>query len=55
MTNASNGESIADKVKLNKDNNLEWTMDIGANASKELLIKWTVEHPPTDKIEYKQV
>jgi hypothetical protein len=39
-------------VKLNKDHNLEWLVQIPANEKRELVIKWKVEHPAHEKIEF---
>ncbi|PIC27709.1 hypothetical protein B9Z55_019881 [Caenorhabditis nigoni] len=31
-------------VRMNKDHNLEWTVKVAPNSSKDLVIKWIIEH-----------
>ncbi|CAP36296.1 Protein CBG18975 [Caenorhabditis briggsae] len=31
-------------VRMNKDHNLEWTVKMAPNSSKDLVIKWIIEH-----------
>lgn len=52
-SSAANGAAVK-TVKLNKDHNLEWTLQIPANEQRELVIKWKVEHPAQEKIEFRQ-
>ncbi len=40
--------------RLNKDNNLEWDMVIPGGKTKTLQIKYSVDHPKNDKIEFKE-
>ncbi|KAK0414108.1 hypothetical protein QR680_007150 [Steinernema hermaphroditum] len=40
---------------LNSDNNLEWTAQIKAGEKKELNIKWQIEFPSNEQIEYKEL
>ncbi|XP_074653815.1 protein F37C4.5-like isoform X3 [Tubulanus polymorphus] len=39
------------QVRLNKFNNIEWDLEIPANESKELTLKYTVEHPTTEEVD----
>ncbi|CAI2353983.1 unnamed protein product [Caenorhabditis sp. 36 PRJEB53466] len=41
-------------VRLNKENNLEWTMRLAPNTTKDLVVKWVVEHPKGQKIDLKE-
>ena len=39
-------------VKLNKQNNLEFDLKIAANKIEELVIKYSIEHPANETIEF---
>ncbi|KAK0414114.1 hypothetical protein QR680_007152 [Steinernema hermaphroditum] len=39
---------------LNAEHNLEWTMEIKEGEKKELVIKWQIDYPSTETIEYKE-
>uniref|UniRef100_A0A914WX50 Uncharacterized protein n=1 Tax=Plectus sambesii TaxID=2011161 RepID=A0A914WX50_9BILA len=49
-----NGEEPT-TVKLGKDHNLEWTLEIPANEKRQLLIKWKVEYPAHEKVEFRDI
>ena len=38
--------------RLNGDNNLEWTIQLGQNEKKLLIIKWEAEYPSNQDVEY---
>lgn len=38
-------------TRLNKLNNVEWDVEIGTNETKELTLKYTVEHPVTEEVD----
>ncbi len=38
-------------IRLNKLNNIEWDLEIGTNESKELTLKYTIEHPVLEEVE----
>uniref|UniRef100_A0A914X159 DUF4139 domain-containing protein n=1 Tax=Plectus sambesii TaxID=2011161 RepID=A0A914X159_9BILA len=40
-------------VKLSKDHNLEWSLQIPANEKRQLLVKWKVEYPAHEKVEFR--
>ncbi|CAB3399105.1 unnamed protein product [Caenorhabditis bovis] len=42
-------------AKLNSSNNLEWSVKIKPGQTQELVIKWSVEHPKNEKVEYNEV
>ena len=39
-------------VKLNKANNLEFDLNIPSGKQEDIVIKYTVEHAPTEEIEF---
>ncbi|KAH7712195.1 Conserved hypothetical protein CHP02231 [Aphelenchoides avenae] len=41
-------------VKLNDANNLEWTVLVSPNEEKELVVKWTVEVPANETVEFRE-
>uniref|UniRef100_A0A914WYI1 Protein F37C4.5 n=1 Tax=Plectus sambesii TaxID=2011161 RepID=A0A914WYI1_9BILA len=42
-------------VKMDKNNNLEWTVNIAPNETRELVIKYKIEHPSNEKIEFRHI
>ncbi len=40
--------------RLNKDNILEWDLELPAGKEEELTIKWIMEHPRGERIEYRE-
>ncbi len=38
-------------IRLNKMNNVEWDLEIPAGETKELLMKYSVEHPAGEEVE----
>lgn len=42
-------------TKLDKNHNLEWTFDVGPNREIDLLIKWTIEHPNSEIVEFSEL
>ena len=38
-------------IRLNKLNNVEWDLEIGTNETKELTLKYTVEHPIAEEVD----
>ncbi|CCD68849.1 DUF4139 domain-containing protein [Caenorhabditis elegans] len=56
QTDQINSENAEPNVGiiLNKDNNLEWTIKLDAISSKDLLIKWIVEHAKGENIELRE-
>ena len=38
-------------IRLNKLNNVEWDLEIGTNETKELTLKYTVEHPISEELD----
>ncbi len=61
---ADNGGSGNDKpaassshalgARLNSANILEWTVVIPPSKSVEMIVKWSVDHPNGETIEYKE-
>ncbi|KHJ98235.1 hypothetical protein OESDEN_01787 [Oesophagostomum dentatum] len=43
------------EAKLNKDHNLEWTVVLAPGHQRDLLIKYTMEHPATESVSFKLV
>ncbi|KAH7709206.1 Conserved hypothetical protein CHP02231 [Aphelenchoides avenae] len=41
-------------VKLNDANNLEWTILVSPNEEKDLVVKWTVEVPANETVEFRE-
>jgi hypothetical protein len=41
-------------AQLNADHNLEWTLPIDGGKEVEMVVKWEVEHPPTETVEFKE-
>jgi len=39
---------------LNEDHNLEWTLQLKENEKKDLTVKWQIDYPSTEKLEYKE-
>ncbi|MFH4981009.1 hypothetical protein AB6A40_007718 [Gnathostoma spinigerum] len=37
---------------LNEDHNLEWTLNLKSGEEKELVVKWCIEYPSTETIEF---
>ncbi|CAI5442136.1 unnamed protein product [Caenorhabditis angaria] len=52
----SNNEVVlpSEGAKLNSLNNLEWTVKVAQNSSQTLLIKYTIDHPKDEKIEFQE-
>jgi hypothetical protein len=42
----------ASNVKLNRQNNLEFYLNMPASKTQEVAIKYTIEHPADDEIEF---
>lgn len=38
-------------IRLNKLNNVEWDLEIGTNETKELTLKYSVEHPVGEEVD----
>ena len=36
---------LSKPIRLNKTNNVEWDLEIGPNETKEISLRYTVEHP----------
>ncbi|CAD6192444.1 unnamed protein product [Caenorhabditis auriculariae] len=47
-------ESPKEGARLNSNNNLEWTVRLPGGKTENLVIKWVVEHPKEEKIEYNE-
>uniref|UniRef100_A0A915KWP3 Protein F37C4.5 n=1 Tax=Romanomermis culicivorax TaxID=13658 RepID=A0A915KWP3_ROMCU len=41
-------------VVLNKQNNVEWQLNLQPNEKKELILKYQIEHPKGEQIEHKE-
>lgn len=41
-------------AKLNNNHNLEWTILLSPDEERELSVKWTIDYPPTETIEYNE-
>ncbi|CAI4227191.1 unnamed protein product [Auanema sp. JU1783] len=39
-------------ARLNKDHNLEWSLILAAGQQKDLLVKYTVEHPASESVSF---
>ena len=39
---------------LNDSNNLQWTLLLSNSEEKEITVKWSVEYPLNETIEYKE-
>ncbi|KAI1704083.1 protein F37C4.5 [Ditylenchus destructor] len=50
----SGGENLTKRITMNKDNILEWKESLKPQEEKELFIKWTVEYPANETIDYKE-
>ncbi|KAI1704081.1 protein F37C4.5 [Ditylenchus destructor] len=50
----SGGENSTKRITMNKDNILEWKESLKPQEEKELFIKWTVEYPANEAIDYKE-
>lgn len=46
------GELPTPGAQLNSAHNLEWTVALEPNSETELLVKWSVEHPNGETVEY---
>uniref|UniRef100_F1KXK2 Protein F37C4.5 n=1 Tax=Ascaris suum TaxID=6253 RepID=F1KXK2_ASCSU len=49
------GELPTPGARLNSSHNLEWTINLEPSSEIELLVKWTVEHPNGETVEYREV
>uniref|UniRef100_A0A915BRY0 DUF4139 domain-containing protein n=1 Tax=Parascaris univalens TaxID=6257 RepID=A0A915BRY0_PARUN len=49
------GELPTPGARLNSSHNLEWTVSLQPSSETELYIKWTVEHPVGETVEYREV
>ncbi len=49
-------EKDAEKMayRLNKDNNLEWDFNVKAGDTKTVQVKYSVDHPKNDQIEFRE-
>ncbi|KAI1706134.1 protein F37C4.5 [Ditylenchus destructor] len=47
-------ENSTKRIAINKDNILEWKESLKPQEEKELFIKWTVEYPANEAIDYKE-
>ncbi|CAJ0602904.1 unnamed protein product [Cylicocyclus nassatus] len=43
------------EAKLNKDHNLEWTFVLAPGQQRDLLVKYTIEHPASEAVSFKQL
>ncbi|VDK70315.1 unnamed protein product [Anisakis simplex] len=41
-------------AQMNAEHNLEWTINMEGNSETELLVKWSVDHPNGETIEYRE-
>lgn len=41
-------------ARINKQNNLEWELQVSAGESKELILKYQVDHPKGEQLEYRE-
>lgn len=48
------GKILSVGRRINADNNLEWTLSIAGKAEANLLVKWSIDYPSTETIEYKE-
>ena len=39
-------------IRLNKQNNIEWSLDIAAGETKEVSLKYTIDHPHSEDIDF---
>lgn len=40
--------------KLNKHNNVEWEIFVPKNETREVVLKYNLEHPKGEQLEYKE-
>ncbi|KHN86723.1 Protein F37C4.5 [Toxocara canis] len=48
------GELPSIGARLNSAHNLEWTVNLEPNKETELVVKWTVDHPNGETVEYRE-
>uniref|UniRef100_A0A1I7TFH0 Mucoidy inhibitor MuiA family protein n=1 Tax=Caenorhabditis tropicalis TaxID=1561998 RepID=A0A1I7TFH0_9PELO len=51
-TNESENAEPVEGAKFNSSNNLEWTVKLAPNSSQDLVIKYVVEHPKDETVQY---
>ncbi|EGT46995.1 hypothetical protein CAEBREN_01317 [Caenorhabditis brenneri] len=51
-TNETENTEPAEGAKFNSSNNLEWTVKLAPNSSQDLVIKYVVEHPKDETVQY---
>jgi len=49
-----NQKSAGPKIELNKAHNLEWFLEIPAGESREIIVKYSIEHPKNEEVEFKE-
>ena len=42
-------------IRLNKQNNIEWELQLEASETKEILLKYSIDHPANETIETNNV
>lgn len=52
-TEAENSEPV-EGAKFNSSNHLEWTIKLAPSSSKDLIIKYVVEHPKDETVQYQE-
>ncbi|KAF1751407.1 hypothetical protein GCK72_017961 [Caenorhabditis remanei] len=51
-TNESENAEPSEGAKFNSSNNLEWTVKLAPNSSQDLIVKYVVEHPKDETVQY---
>lgn len=54
VTNESENAEPSEGAKFNSSNNLEWTVKLAPNVSQDLVIKYVVEHPKDETVQYQE-
>ncbi|ULT90313.1 hypothetical protein L3Y34_008577 [Caenorhabditis briggsae] len=54
-TNETENAEPSEGAKFNSSNNLEWTVKLAPNTSQDLVIKYVVEHPKDETVQYREI
>ncbi|CAO4380141.1 unnamed protein product [Caenorhabditis nigoni] len=54
-TNETENAEPSEGAKFNSSNNLEWTVKLAPNTSQDLVIKYVVEHPKDETVQYREM
>jgi len=54
LQNRSSEKPGSQNIHLNKNNNIEWLVDLKAAEKRMLVLKYQIEYPKTETLEYKE-